>query len=181
MYLLGLQFTVVTDCNALRTTFMKKDLIPRIGRWWLEVQDFTLDIEHRFGTKMQHVDAFSRNPVETIKIYPVDITEADWILATQLQDKQISRIRIILMDGVRNNDTKQYFADYTLRNDKLYRRLGKGQSTWVVPRAARFQICRLYHDDAGHLGLEKTLRRIRENYWFAGMTPFVRKYIGAFF
>ncbi|KAJ3642004.1 hypothetical protein Zmor_028469 [Zophobas morio] len=32
VYLLGLQFTVVTDCNALRTTFTKKDLIPRVGR-----------------------------------------------------------------------------------------------------------------------------------------------------
>ena len=43
-YLLGLKFTVVTDCAALRTTFTKKDLIPRIGRWWLEVQDFQFEI-----------------------------------------------------------------------------------------------------------------------------------------
>jgi ribonuclease HI len=35
VYLLGMKFTVVTDCNALRTAFSKKDLIPRIGRLYL--------------------------------------------------------------------------------------------------------------------------------------------------
>jgi hypothetical protein len=34
-YLLGSYFTVVTDCNAVRSTMTKRDLIPRIGRWWL--------------------------------------------------------------------------------------------------------------------------------------------------
>jgi hypothetical protein len=33
VYLLGMKFTVVTDCNALKAAFSKKDLIPRIGRW----------------------------------------------------------------------------------------------------------------------------------------------------
>jgi hypothetical protein len=35
VYLLGKHFTVVTDCNAVRSTMMKKNLVPRIGRWWL--------------------------------------------------------------------------------------------------------------------------------------------------
>ena len=96
VYLIGLQFVVVTDCNALRTTFTKKDLIPRVGRWWLEIQDYTFEIEYRAGTAMQHVDALSRNPICQIEVYPVDITETDWILAVQLQDDQINRIRRVL-------------------------------------------------------------------------------------
>jgi hypothetical protein len=32
VYLLGVEFTVVTDCNALRTAGTKPDLVPRIGR-----------------------------------------------------------------------------------------------------------------------------------------------------
>lgn len=55
---------------------------------------------------MQHVDALSRNPVCQIEVYPVDITKADWILAAQLQDDQINRIRKVLMENVRNNKTK---------------------------------------------------------------------------
>lgn len=33
VYLLGIHFKVVTDCNALRATFSKRDLLPRVGRW----------------------------------------------------------------------------------------------------------------------------------------------------
>jgi hypothetical protein len=58
-YLLGIQFKVLTDCSALRTTFSKRDLIPRVARWWLEVQDFNFSIEHRPGNRMTHVDALS--------------------------------------------------------------------------------------------------------------------------
>jgi len=32
VYLLGIRFKVVTDCNALRATFAKRDLLPHIGR-----------------------------------------------------------------------------------------------------------------------------------------------------
>lgn len=53
VYLLGSKFKVVTDCAALQTTFSKRDLLPRIGQWWLEVQEFTFDIEYRAGSKMQ--------------------------------------------------------------------------------------------------------------------------------
>lgn len=31
IYLLGIKFKVVTDCNAVRSTFVKRDLLPRIG------------------------------------------------------------------------------------------------------------------------------------------------------
>ncbi|XP_011861043.1 PREDICTED: uncharacterized protein K02A2.6-like [Vollenhovia emeryi] len=168
VYLLGTKFKVVTDCNALRTTFAKRDLLPRIGRWWLEVQEYTFEIEHRAGTRMAHVDALSRNPIQvSLEVLQVDITEGDWVLAAQLQDDQISRIRTILLDKKRTNETKHYFKEYLLKDDKVYRRLDDHTQAWVVPRDARMQICRLCHDDAGHLGVEKTLERVKRNYWFA--------------
>lgn len=48
---LGKRIKVVTDCNALRT-FSKKDVLPRVGRWWLELQEYTIDIEYQLGAKM---------------------------------------------------------------------------------------------------------------------------------
>ena len=63
--LLGSHFKVVTDCNALRTTLVKRDLIPRIGRWWLSTLEYDFEVEFRPGTKMAHADALSRNPVES--------------------------------------------------------------------------------------------------------------------
>ncbi|GFW33711.1 retrovirus-related Pol polyprotein from transposon 17.6 [Trichonephila clavipes] len=41
----------------------KKDLITRIARWALQLEEFDYEIEHRAGSRMKHVDALSRYPV----------------------------------------------------------------------------------------------------------------------
>ncbi|GFS61904.1 retrovirus-related Pol polyprotein from transposon 17.6 [Trichonephila clavipes] len=41
----------------------KKDLITRIARWALPLEEFDYEIEHRAGSRMKHVDALSRYPV----------------------------------------------------------------------------------------------------------------------
>jgi hypothetical protein len=146
VYLLGLHFTVVTDCNALRTTFSKKDLIPRVGRWWLEVQDYSFEIKYRPWTRMNHVDALSRYPTNDIEVNNVDLTESDWLVAAQLQDEQLLRIRQILQAKIVNSETRQYFDNYEVKNNKVYRVLGDGTKLWVVPKEARWQILRLCHD-----------------------------------
>jgi hypothetical protein len=87
-------------------------------------------------------------------------------------------IRKILEAGTKNAETKQYFQEYVMRHHhRVYRRLPPGKVAWVVPRAARWQIVRLCHDQAGHLGVENTLRRIQQNYYFLKMRRFVTKYI----
>lgn len=129
---------------------------------------------------MAHVDALSRNPQPTIlEIAYVDVTEAEWIVAAQMQDEQWARIRTILAEQEQSSETQQYFKEYLLKKEKLYRRLPGNKTAWVVPRAARLQICRLCHDDAGHSSAEKTLQRMQRNYWFAGMRRFVNKYVKA--
>lgn len=131
----------MTDCNALRSTFAKRDLLLRIGRWWLEVQEYTFDVEYRAGTRIAHADALSRNPAPiSLEVLQIDVTEGDWILAAQLQDEQLTRIRTILLDKKRTNETKHYFEEYLVKNDKIYRRLDDGTQAWVVPRNARLQI-----------------------------------------
>jgi hypothetical protein len=51
-----------------------------------------------------------------------------------------------------------------MRHHKVYRRPSDGKVAWVVPRAARWQIVKLCHDQARHLGVENTLRKIQQNY-----------------
>ncbi|XP_064479068.1 uncharacterized protein LOC135392282 [Ornithodoros turicata] len=99
VYVLGIKFTVVTDCNAVRCTMTKRSLLPRIGRWWLRLQEFKFDTEHRPGSSLAHADALSRSPTgdpETLEpvngmILATMITEDDWLVAAQATD---SRIRI---------------------------------------------------------------------------------------
>ncbi|GFW44820.1 retrovirus-related Pol polyprotein from transposon 17.6 [Trichonephila clavipes] len=63
VYLLGQHFKIVTDCPAFQKTMQKKELIIRIARWALQLQEFDYEIEHRVGSRMKHVDALSRYPV----------------------------------------------------------------------------------------------------------------------
>ena len=60
VYLLGNPFKIVTDCIALKQTLNKKELSPRIARWVMLLEVFKYTIEHRPGSRMQHVDALSR-------------------------------------------------------------------------------------------------------------------------
>jgi Reverse transcriptase (RNA-dependent DNA polymerase). len=64
-YLQGYPFKVVTDCESFKATQNKKELIPRVQRWWTFLQGFEFTIEYRKGSKMSHVDFLSRNPLQT--------------------------------------------------------------------------------------------------------------------
>lgn len=52
----GKQFKIVTDCNSITLTLNKKEIIPRISRWALVLQNYNYELIHREGNKMKHVD-----------------------------------------------------------------------------------------------------------------------------
>lgn len=62
--LYGRKFKVITDCNASKASKNKKDLLPRIHRWWAFLQNYDFEIEYRKGERLQHADFFSRNPLK---------------------------------------------------------------------------------------------------------------------
>lgn len=185
IYLLGLKFKIVTDCNALRTTLTKRDLIPRISRWWVQFQEYDCEIEYRAGARMAHVDALSRAPVtepvtdddETHVLDVLNIDIKDWISTVQSNDEEIAKIREILRDKNTN-----YIADvcknYQLKGNHVYRIVGD-KIKWVVPRAVRWQVLRMNHDNVGHFSYDKTLSRLRETFWFSKMRRFTKKYVSA--
>lgn len=184
VYLIGIRFTVCTDCNALRTTLTRRDLVPRIARWWLLIQEYDFTVVYRPGDNMRHADALSRNPVQTEDIdlndpreYEIlNITTPDWLQTVQMTDPKLKLVKSIL-----NSDTKEVkdiIQNYVIRDDKIYRRVGE-QLKWVVPNGARWRICQLCHDEAGHFSADKTLEKMKQEYWFPKMNKFARKYVTA--
>lgn len=179
VYLIGIEFRVFTDCNSLRATMMKRDLIPRVARWWIAMQEFNFTIEYRPGKMMSYVDALSRNPPPTNDTdstgMVLNITESGWLQTVQKADTEIQRKISILNDPDSENvvDIKTNFA---VKNGMLFRKTDQGEK-WVVPKGVRFQVMKQCHDDIGHFAFEKTLGKIKENYWFPKMRRLVKKYV----
>jgi transposase InsO family protein len=177
VYLLGIEFTVVTDCNALKTAGTKRDLVPRIGRWWLQLQEYKFTVDYRPGNRMQHADALSRNPVDdepppTILHLDID----DWVLSSQLADQKLREIRDILKRPPSTAYEHDVYKNYALRNERVYRITVNGIQ-WVVPKGMRRQVIQQVHDEGGHFSTEKTLRKLNERFWFPGMWKYIEKYI----
>lgn len=61
LYLYGMSFTIVTDCNALVYSINKANINPRIARWMLALQEYKFKVAHRPEKRMAHVDALSRS------------------------------------------------------------------------------------------------------------------------
>lgn len=180
-YLLGIKFTVYTDCNALKTTLTKRDLIPRIARWWLQISEFDFHIQYRPGCKMSHADALSRNPqnnmsiTDTVKV--LSISTESWILTLQMADPELQRIVKILKPNL-DEDNIDLKKNFVIKNHALHRKV-QDDTRLVIPKNARWQICKANHDDLGHFGYTKTLERIQSQYWFPKLRRYVKKYVAS--
>lgn len=162
IYLYGLQFTVVTDCNALVFAVNKANLNPRIARWTLALQNYSFKVAHRPGKRMAHVDALSRQ-ISLVNALPLE---------NELQYRQLKDSRIIEIAKQLENSENDKFE---IIDGLIYK---KGdRSRFYVPELMVNNVIKMYHDEMGHCGLEKTVNGIRETYWFPSMRKRVRVYI----
>ncbi|XP_063360618.1 uncharacterized protein LOC134649717 [Cydia amplana] len=177
--------TLKLNCNALRYTLTKRDVIPRVARWWVQIQEYDCSIEYRPGARMLHADALSRHPIDDgvqeshvlDVLLTTEVSDQDWISTVQSADTEIKKIKETLSDP----DSEQvidYLNNYKLKNDRVYR-IVADEFKWVVPKSVRWQILQKNHDDVGHCGFDKTLQRIQKHYWFAKMRRFVKKYVAS--
>ncbi|XP_070161395.1 uncharacterized protein [Polyergus mexicanus] len=94
VYLLGIKFKIVTDCQAFQKTLSKENLPPKIARWALVLEEFEYDIEHRHGDRMKHVNALSRYPVML-----VEVTMLMSIKNEQVKEERLHVIKQLLAKG----------------------------------------------------------------------------------
>ncbi|CAG9136407.1 unnamed protein product [Plutella xylostella] len=171
-YLLGVTFKIVTDCNSLKLTERKKDLVPRVARWWVYMQDFQFSIEYRKGTLMSRADFLSRNPV--VDVHHIR-KPANWAQIAQSADaetqSQIDKLKEGQLDSSR----------YVVRNGVLYYKYSPvGEDSRLlcyIPKGHRLSLLRIFHDDHDHIGVEKTVDLILRHFWFPSLRQFTKKYV----
>lgn len=171
-FLYGRKFKVVTDCNALKASKHKQDLLPRIHRWWAYLQNFDFDIEYRKGERMQHADFLSRNPDPlSVNLTTMNL---EWLNIEQRRD---GVLRPIIDDIHNGNQVPGYLLeDNVLKFEKQDETLGT-QKLIVVPKAFQWSLINTFHTALKHLGWEKTLHKIQETYHFDKMTTIVRDFV----
>lgn len=186
VYILGKPVKIVTDCSAVRYTLQKRDLVPRIARWWISIQEYDIQIEYRPGERMKHVDALSRNPnichisEHDANLYHsklFQISSEDWYLTVQLQDDKLSNIIKQLNE---NTASRDIINNFKIKNNRLYRKTLAGDRL-VVPSFGRWKLLQKYHDQIGHIGLRRCDELIKADYWFPKMTRFIKKYVKSCF
>lgn len=99
----------------MKLTSNKRDLLPRVARWWSYIQDFNFKIEYRKGSKIQHVDFLSRNPPQKQTVEVLVNEQITWLEATQKQDREVSEI----INRIQENPDS--LKEYSLQNGILMR------------------------------------------------------------
>lgn len=184
VYLLGIDFKIVTDCNAIKSTMTKRDLSPRVARWWTLMQDFRFEIVYKKGQYISHVDFLSRNPTEppqskrNILLPEVNLIEIDnnvsrsWLKVAQDNDSETQALISQLASG--DLDPNRYL----IKNNLLhYKSDPDAEPKLFVPKGYRLSVLRLFHDENCHVGFDKVIHKIRQYFWFPGMAAFIKKYI----
>lgn len=168
VYLLGIPFKIITDCQAFTLTMSKRDLCARIARWAFILQEFQYEVQHRPGKNMPHVDALSRHPLPTI------------LLVRECSDSFLSRLRQVqeadeelqpLLKLVKTQEVE----GYTFQNNLLYKDV-TGDQHLVVPKKLQTQVIQQAHQ-RGHFGITKTEALVAEDYWFKGLRSKVEKVV----
>ena len=195
--LYGRSVTVKTDSTVARALKTKKDLTGKQARWLEVIAEFGSDltIEHCPGRSNVVADVLSRPTLGD----PGRLTQVDELLgcgtAAALTSYVPSSVTVeelavrqgadadlrVVVETLLSPGSERSDGDFRLFDGLLYRRFDGPGLRWrlAVPKCLRFQIVKACHDEptGGHGGQDKTLSRVRERFWWAGMAKFVNRYV----
>ncbi|UYV73949.1 hypothetical protein LAZ67_11001566 [Cordylochernes scorpioides] len=154
-FLVGIKFTVVTDCQALVYMNAKKTTNPQIARWYNLIQEYDFEIRHKPGEKMAHVDGMSRAPVDDPRDTMEEIVEKnlevcltitleEQILMIQHSDPELrDLIQIFRKDPCdRTVGEQNRINDYSYKGGRLFRMVKNGEeerALYVIPKTTSIE------------------------------------------
>ncbi|KAK3917306.1 Transposon Ty3-I Gag-Pol polyprotein, partial [Frankliniella fusca] len=172
-YLEGYFFHVITDHASLLWLDNLKDPVGRLGRWAVRLQQYDYKVIHRKGKEHQAPDALSRAALpysgETVDLITVENPVDPWYV------KMLKEVEA---------DPDKYHL-WKAQGAQLYKLVKNGKRPFqynrVLPLEARGGALQECHDSelAAHLGVNKTLFRLREYYYWPAMSRDVRQYVRA--
>jgi hypothetical protein len=164
-YLVGARFVVKSDHNSLKYLLEQKDLNERQQKWVSRIQAYDFDIEFVKGKNNVVVDALSRRP----SIFSMSGVSVDWKDHLVLEYAK-DQFACQLLDGQVQDD------NFRIINDLIYY---KGRIFLVPGSAFKAKVLQACHDSpmAGHQGISKTYRQVRERFSWKGLKEDVIRHV----
>ena len=197
VYLHGRRFVLRTDHNPLVHLRKSKDPRGKLARWILELEALDYDLQYLPGSALPHADALSRGPVDKIddvdeaavKVVTLDDDYA--MVVAQCEDPEISEVMELVKAGKQcpsaaSKTVRHYMSQQSrLKIDQqgrlvcVFLRDHVQHSQVIVPRSRNEEILAMCHEDpaSGHLGVSKTLERIRTRFYWSTMFRDVKTWV----
>lgn len=185
-YLYGFQFKLITDHNPLTSLKALKDPGGRLARWMMYLQQFDFQVEYRAGKNHGNADTMSRIPSSDLAMSVLiaelggNVTE---VQAAQSADPELVPIITALSNS---NPPPRNIAPGLKRcflNNGLLRRTSQGSSTStshtqvILPSCLRQSALQQLHDFSGHLGVHKTMDKVKQRFYWPGYESDVTKWV----
>ncbi|UYV71992.1 hypothetical protein LAZ67_9001493, partial [Cordylochernes scorpioides] len=175
-YLYGRHFKIVTDHHALCWLKNLKDPTGRLARWALKIQEYDFDIIHKSGKKHLDADGLSRGP----------LPETDWdedferLFLNQITDEEDKFIESVKKNL--NGSRRSIAQNFKVEDGCLFKKNPNPEGrAWllVVPEKKKREIMKEYHNHMsnGHLGVARTMYRIKSKYFWPSMLKDVSEFV----
>ncbi|UYV82801.1 hypothetical protein LAZ67_22000913, partial [Cordylochernes scorpioides] len=169
-------FKIVTDHHTLCWLKNLKDPTGRLARWALKIQEYDFDIIHKSGKKHLDADGLSRGP----------LPETDWdedferLFLNQITDEEDKFIESVKKNL--NGSRRSIAQNFKVEDGCLFKKNPNPEGrAWllVVPEKKKREIMKEYHNHIsnGHLGVDRTMYRIKSKYFWPSMLKDVSEFV----
>ena len=188
-YLWGKQFTVVTDHNPLKWLMTMVKPTGRLMRWSLLLQEFDMEIQYRPGSKHGNADGLSRLPLPLEGTPSASSQEDPYVRICFIVEEWLTAQKVdpYCIQAKASMEEPEATKGLAMRlNEEKVITLGNGILAYnngkiIVPRAMREDVMSRFHSHrlSGHLGLPKTLFRIKQRFTWPRMDADIKEFIEA--
>lgn len=160
-YIEGTTFTVVTDCKSITWLFSitAANANSRLLRWALKLQSYDFNLQYRKGKDNILADCLSR--IDSLQV---------------IEDEYVD-----LMENIRKNPHQ--YKNFKVSGDRIYKfvedssKLRDKRFEWkYYPLEAERQPLIESSHNIAHLGYEKTLKTLKEKYYWPKMASDIKKF-----
>lgn len=182
------QVTVLSDHHNLQYFTTTKELTRRQARWSETLSAYDFKIRHCKGKENAWADALSRRPDLMVKekesktLFRQEDQTKDMVLDQQaLRATRVVTAEDSLLEDIKKETVKDEQAKRLRQNDNAIESDGMiiYHELAYVPKSLRHRVMQQGHDapTSGHFGVDKTMGRITEEYYWPGMWNDIRDYI----